>query len=97
NLFHGQVEGYTSDDSSGTVIQFAGGGLAVLAATNGAIPNRWDYDWRLMLPGLTADFADANHAVFHDTRLLEPGAAAPAETVAADVDLYRAETLDLLA
>jgi predicted dehydrogenase len=96
NLFHGQVEGYTSDDSSGTVIRFVSGGLAVLAATNGAIPNRWDYDWRLMLPGLTADFADANHAVFHDTRPADPGATVPAETVAADTDLYLAETLDLL-
>ena len=97
NLFHRLVEGYTSDDASGTVIQFAAGGLAVLAATNGAIPNRWDYDWRLMLPGLTADFADANHAVFHETQPLAAGAVAPAESVAADVDLYRAETLDLLA
>ena len=97
NLFHGQVEGYTSDDASGTVVQFASGGMAVLAATNGAIPNRWDYDWRLMAPNLTADFADANHATFHDTRPLEPGAVAPAETIAADVNLYLAETLDLLA
>jgi predicted dehydrogenase len=97
NLFHSQVEGYTSDDASGTTIRFASGGLAVLAATNGAIPNRWDYDWRLMLPGLTADFSDANHAVFHDTRPLEPGVTAPAETVAGDGDLYLAETLDLLA
>ena len=97
NLFHGQVEGYTSDDASGTIIQFASGGLAVLAATNGAIPGRWDYDWRLMLPGLTADFADANHAVFHDTRLADPGAAVLAETVAADVNMVLAETLDLIA
>ncbi|MEP7357954.1 MAG: Gfo/Idh/MocA family oxidoreductase [Anaerolineales bacterium] len=97
NLFHQGVERYTADDASGTTIRFASGGLAVLAATNGAIPNRWEYDWRLMLPGLTADFSDANHAVFHDTRPLEPGKAAPAETVAGDGDLYLAETLDLLA
>ena len=93
NLFHQQVDGYTSDDASGTAIRFAGGGLAVLAATNGAIPNRWDYDWRLILPGLTADFADPNHAVFHDTG---PTPAAP-ETVAADTNMLLAETLDLLA
>ncbi len=97
NLFHADVDGYTSDDASSTTIRFAAGGLAVLAATNGAIPNRWDYDWRLMVPGLTADFSDANHAVFHDTHPVPPGAAVPAETVAGDVDLYLAETLDLLA
>ena len=97
NLFHNAIDGYTADDASGTTIRFSAGGLAVLAATNGAIPTRWDYDWRLMLPGLTADFSDANHAVFHDTRPLEPGTAAPATTVAGDTDLYLAETLDLLA
>lgn len=93
NLFHRGVEDYSSEDVSATIIRFEAGGLAVIAATNGAIPNRWDYDWRLMLPGLTADFADANHAVFHDTSQAEP----TAETVAADRDLYLAETLDLLA
>jgi len=93
NLFHSQVEGYTSDDASGTVIQFASRGLAVLAATNGAIPNRWDYDWRVMLKGLTADFSDANTAVFHDTSGAEP----KAEKVTSSQDLYLAETLDLLA
>jgi predicted dehydrogenase len=92
NLFHRDVEGYTAEDVSATTIRFASGGLAVVAATNGAIPNRWDYDWRLVLPNLTADFTDANNAVFHDTRQAEPAA----ETVAADKDLYLAETLDLL-
>jgi predicted dehydrogenase len=97
NLFHAGVDNYTSDDASGTTIRFASGALAVLAATNGAIPNRWDYDWRLMLPGLTANFSDANHAVFYDTRPIEPGVAAPSETIASDADVYLAETLDLLA
>jgi len=97
NLFHAGVDNYTSDDASGTTIRFASGALAVLAATNGAIPNRWDYDWRLMLPGLTANFSDANRAVFYDTRPIEPGTTAPSETIAGDGDMYLAETLDLLA
>jgi predicted dehydrogenase len=92
NLFHRDVEGYTVEDASATTIRFASGGLAVIAATNGAIPNRWEYDWRLVLPGMTADFTDANNAVVHDTRQAEPAA----ETIAADKDLYLAETLDLL-
>jgi predicted dehydrogenase len=97
NIFHQQVEGYSGDDASGTVVRFANGSMAVLAATNGAIPNRWDYDWRLMLPGLTADFTDANHAVFTDTRPIPAGMAAPAESVTGEVNMYLAETLDLIA
>jgi predicted dehydrogenase len=97
NRFHGDVEGYTSDDASGPTIRCELGGLAVLAATNGAILHGWKYDWRLMLPGLTADFADANHTVFHDTRPVGPDAAALAETVAGDTNMVLAETLDLLA
>lgn len=93
NLFHRQVQGYTAEDASGTVIRFASGGMAVFAATNGAIPNRWDSDLRVILPGLTADFEDANHAVFHHT-----GGRWPATTtVAAEKDVHLAETLDLIA
>jgi predicted dehydrogenase len=93
NLFHRDVPDYTVEDASATTIQFAGGGLAVVSATNGAIPNRWDYDWRVMLKGLTADFKDANTATFHDTSRSEP----QAEQVTSSQDLYLAETLDLLA
>ena len=92
NLFHQDVADYSVEDASATTIRFAGGGLAVIAATNGAIPGRWDYDWRLVTPGLTADFTDANHAVLTHTAEAQPRA----ETIAADHDLYLAETLDLL-
>jgi hypothetical protein len=44
-------------------------------------------------PGLTADFTDANHALFTHTAEAPPRG----ETIAADHDLYLAETLDLLA
>jgi predicted dehydrogenase len=92
NLFHSQVEGYTVEDASVTSIRFLSGALAVITATNNAIPNRWDYDWRIFLPELTADFSDANHALFHHTKQ----AWASTFTVAAEKDMYLAETLDLL-
>jgi len=92
NLFHREVEDYTVEDASGTVIRFASGGIAVVAATNGAIPNRWESDVRVCLPGLTADLEDANRGVFHHTT----GESAPT-TVAGEQDVYLAETLDLLA
>jgi predicted dehydrogenase len=93
NLFHRDVADYTVEDVSATVIRFSSGGLAVISATNGAIPNRWEYDWRLVLPGLTADFSNANQAVFYHTDRTYPATT----TIAAESDLYLAETLDLIA
>jgi len=96
NLFHRDVPDYTVEDASATVIRFRSGSLAVLTANNGAIPGRWEASWRLVAPGLTADFADANCAVFHDTRADRPESAPAQDTIAGDGDLYLAETLDLL-
>jgi predicted dehydrogenase len=93
NLYHREVADYTVEDASATVIRFASGGIGVISANNGAIPGRWEYDWRLVLPGLTADFSNANHAVFHHTDRGYPATT----TIASECDLYLAETLDLLA
>ncbi len=93
NLFHRDVADYTVEDASATVIRFAGGGLAVLTACNGAIPGRWDADVRVCLPGLTADLTDANRGTLHHTGA-DP---ATATTIAGEGDVYLAETLDLLA
>jgi len=93
NLFHRDVEDYTVEDASGTIVRFESGGLAVLAASNGAIPGRWDCDVRVCLSDLTADLQDENHAVFHHTGQEWP----MTTTVASEKDVYLAETLDLLA
>lgn len=93
NLFHRGDGAYTSEDTSATVIRFDSGGIATISATNGAIPNRWDYDWRFFAGNLTADFSDANHAIFHHTTEKD----LPETSIAAEDDLYLAETLDLLA
>ena len=93
NLFHQDVVDYTVEDASATVARFEGGGMAAILASNGAIPNRWDYDMRVMLPSLTVDFEDANHAVFHHTGQAWP----TTTTLASEKDIYLAETLDLIA
>lgn len=93
NLFHRDAPDYTIEDASATVIRFASGAMAVVAATNGAIPNRWDSDWRVVLPHATADFADANHAtIYHTTQ-----APVAATTIGADKDILLAQTLNLIA
>lgn len=94
NLFHRHVPDYTVEDASVTIIRFASGSIATIAATNGAIPKRWDCDWRLFMPGLTADFTTPGTATFHFT-----GKAWPATMTMSSErdDMYLAETLDLLA
>jgi predicted dehydrogenase len=92
NLFHTEIADYTSEDTSATIIHFESGGIAVVAATNGAIPNRWDYDWRVVLPAITADFTDANHAVVHFTQQDKPSEF----TIASEQNLFLEQTIDLL-
>jgi len=93
NLFHRDVGDYTVEDASGTVVRFDCGGIATFAASNGAIPGRWDYGMQVVLPGLTAHLEDANHAVFHHTAQ----AWRATTTIAGEKDVHLAETLDLLA
>jgi len=93
NLFHRDTPDYTVEDASATTIRFASGSLATIAATNGAIPGRWDSDWRVVLPRLTADFRAANDATMHHTGR-EP---LTSEVIASDADMVMAQTLDLLA
>jgi predicted dehydrogenase len=93
NLFHRDVPDYSVEDVSATVFGFPGGGLGVIYATNGAIPGKWINDYRLVAQNLTAEFSDANNAMFHFT------AETPVrtETIVADRDVYLAELQDLLA
>jgi predicted dehydrogenase len=93
NLFHRDVGDYTVEDASGTVVRFESGSIAVFAATNGAIPNRWEYDLRVMLSGLTADFENENRADFHHTA----GAWPMTTSIGSQKDVHLAETLYLLA
>ena len=93
NLFHSEVADYTVEDASGTIIRFDSGGMAVVSASNGAIPNAWDSDVRVCLQDMTADFQDENHGTFHQTNHEWP----MTTTVVSEKDVFLAETLDLLA
>ncbi len=67
NLFHQNIPDYTIEDVSATIIGFRHGGLGVITATNNAIPGQWINDYRLVAHRLTADFSNANNAVFTHT------------------------------
>jgi predicted dehydrogenase len=92
NLLHQEVEGYTVEDVSATVIEFENGALASIVGTNTAIPMKWLSAWDLVAERRTVYFTDGNHAVMHLTDRPDP----TQMTVASEKDGYRAETLDLL-
>lgn len=91
NFFHRDVPDYTVEDVSATVFNFANGALGVIGATNGAIPNRWIKEWRVVTPNLVAEFTDWNHATFTHT-----DATARVESIASDQDVFLLQIQDLL-
>src|SRR5215216_5189223 len=92
NIFHREVEDYTVEDVSATIFGFPQGAMGVIYATNGAIPDRWINDYRVVSRNLTAEFTDANHATFHHTSTPDR----PPEMIASERDVYLAEMQDFL-
>ena len=92
NLFHREISNYSVEDVSATVFGFQGGALGVIYATNGAIPGKWINDYRLVSQKLTAEFTNANSALFHFT------AETPVrtDTISSDKNIHLAELQDLL-
>lgn len=92
NVFHQDTPNYTIEDVSATLTSFANGGIGVIYATNNAIPGKWINDYRVVAHRLTADFTNANNAVFTHTDQPEN----PVTLIASDKDYRRALMLDLL-
>jgi predicted dehydrogenase len=92
NVFHQDVDDYTVEDVSATIFGFPRGEVGVIYATNGAIPNRWINDYRVVSRNLTVEFTDANHATFHYTA--EPGR--QPQVIVSDRDFYLSEMQDFL-
>ncbi len=92
NFFHRAIEGYTAEDVSATVFGFPNGGLGVIYATNGAFPNRWIKEWRIVAQNLVAEFTDWNHATFTPTDAPERAA----ETIASEEDVFVLQLRDLV-
>ena len=92
NLFHRDVPDYTVEDVSATVYGFPGGAMGIIYATNGAIPGKWINDYRFVSGKLTAEFTNANNAVFYYT------AEDPVltESIQSEKNIHLAEIQDLL-
>ena len=93
NIFHQEIVDYTVEDVSAAIFGFPKGGVGVIYATNGAIPNRWINDYRVVSNNLTVEFTDANHATFHYTAQSDR----QPEVIASDRDFYLSEMQDFLA
>ncbi|MCC6446797.1 MAG: hypothetical protein IT210_25520 [Armatimonadetes bacterium] len=92
NIFHQEVENYTSEDVSGTVIAFKNDAVATVAGSNGAVPNRWLSQCQLVARRLTVYFSDPNNAIPHHTG----GPYAKQCSLSSDKDSSLTQTLDRL-
>ncbi|MCC2690225.1 MAG: Gfo/Idh/MocA family oxidoreductase [Rhizobiaceae bacterium] len=68
NLFHRDVPSYDSEDVSAVILGYADGRIAVLHASNAAVPGRWAKGWQIVAADMTGIFADWNRAELVRTR-----------------------------
>ncbi|MGF6233202.1 putative dehydrogenase [Inquilinus ginsengisoli] len=90
-FFHHGVERYDSDDLSAMLLGYDDGRVALLNATNGAVPGRWEKEIHLVAERLTGHFTDWNTAT-----LTRTGGEPAAERIAGDRDVFAAQLLDLV-
>lgn len=89
NFFHRDIAGYDSDDVSALVLGYDDGRVAVLNATNGAIPGYWDKQWQIVAERMTGRFTGWNAAVLRHT---DDGRS---ETIDTQTDVFVAQLADL--
>jgi predicted dehydrogenase len=89
NFFHREVDGYDSDDVSAIVLGYDDGRIAVLNATNGAIPGRWDKQWQIVGERMTGRFTGWNTGVLTRTDEVR------SETIETQTDVFVAQLADV--
>jgi predicted dehydrogenase len=89
NFFHRDVAGYDSDDVSAIVLGYDDGRIAVLNATNGAIPGRWDKLWQIVSERMTGRFTGWNSAVLTHTN------EGHSETIETQTDVFVSQLGDM--
>ncbi len=95
NIFHRELENYTSEDIGSTIIKFKNGAIASINASNGAIPGQWLAPCHIVTQNITVDFDSleipASRAIFYYT-----GEELVKKTVESDKDFYLAELADFV-
>lgn len=91
-LGKGEVPDYTADDTSAGLLRFHNGALAVLSASNNAVPGRWTLAWTLVCTRLTVTSATPTQA-----ELIHTADGNRSERIDGGADPYAEETADFLA
>lgn len=92
NKFHKDVPGYSVEDVSATIYGFPTASIGVIYATNGAIPNQWVNDYRVVTRHITAEFKNANNATLNFTS--EPERSP--KVISSEKNIHLAEMKDFL-
>ncbi len=92
NMCHNNVEGYTVEDTSASVIRFKTGALATIAASNCAIPMEWNNKFVVIFKNVTVIFETPNKAEFIYTNSEE----VTREYFEESVDMYFEEDKDFI-
>jgi len=102
NLTHGNVDGYTVDDTSAALLRFRDGGAASLAASNSAVPTRWQASWRAVFQNVTVAAPSGGETTFSYSKgqpaehFWQSGEALREEAVPSQTDPYLAQTQHFL-
>lgn len=102
NLCHKKSKGYSSEDTSASIISFAGGAMASITASNCAIPTKWRGMFTVVCENITAEFIDHNSAVFtyHGGKPAEEwwptGKLPESQQITGDADAYLQESIAFL-
>jgi predicted dehydrogenase len=90
NFRHADVAGYDSEDLSAMIFGYDDGRIAVLHASNMAIPGRWMKGWQLVAEKATGIFADWNTA-----EIVRTDGEVLSEKVTANTNPFVAQITDL--
>lgn len=90
NFHHAHIAGYTSEDMSAMIFGYDDGRMAVLHASNFAIPGRWMKNWQIVAEKATGIFADWNNA-----EIVRTESDVSSEKIAATTNPFAAQIADL--
>lgn len=88
NLCHQEVEGYSIEDTSASLIKFSSGAIGSIVGSNCAIPGKWEKGLTVVCENVTAKFNSPERAKFVYT----DKSPVKEEEVRSDQDLFVKET-----
>ena len=90
NLYHGDIPRYDSEDVSGMILGYDDGRMAVLHASNAAVPGRWTKQWQIIAERMTGIFLDFNTA-----EIVTTSGEVASENISGSIDPFVAQLVDV--